>query len=870
MKNLLVTSLFLLFAYWPAMAQFAGGSGTQEDPWKVATVEQLNEVRNHRSSFFLQIANIDLSDTTGSFTPIGEVREQSFLGTYDGGGYEISNLKIRLAGVNRGQGLFGFVGESGVIRNLGVVNVDVIGGSGTGALVGQNEGGLVQNCWSTGTLKSEAGGRVNTGGLVGRNSLGARVENSYSTVDVLTTGRRAGGLVGFNDNSTISNSYATGTVVAQNTTDTSWSGGLVGENSGSARVIQSWSSVTVNAQLVGGLVGASPATAEMAQSYWDAEVTGISVAIASGDADVSGVKGLETAQMQGQAAFESMSGLDFEQVWHLTQGYPALQWQDVEALPLPGGQVFAGGSGTQEDPWKVSTLDQLQAVGEHLQAHFVQVADIDASGTSSSNGGLGFVPIGSLQSHFLGSFDGNGFKISNLVINRGPEEEVTEYVGLFGVVGQSSVVKNIHLDNSNVTGKDYTGSLAGFVNGGLIDNVFVFGVISGQDRTGGIIGLMENGAELVHSYANANVTAQRRRVGGLVGFNSASIVKKSVSAGSVLAIDDDAAGGLVGLLRFGGIIEDSYSMSSVTSLTRRAGGLVGLMREDDSVIKRSYATGEITAPDSPGGLVGLRQQNGQIINSYWDFETTRMMLPGGGAPSGLIGLSTSQMTGLNARSNLIGFDFDSVWILTESYPALYWENVDPLNVTNLVELASPANGASNVDINPILRWFAIDGISSYQVQLSKDIEFSELIVDSVVSDTLLSIDIPLVSGTAYFWRVQVADEEKDKIWNEPWTFTTQITTSVEFQVPFEFSLEQNYPNPFNPSTNIEFSLPLYADVLLEVFNIQGQRVATLVNGSLAAGLHRVSFDASTLSSGVYIYRIQAGDFSKVNKMLLIK
>ena len=851
---------------------FPGGSGTPEDPWQVATAEHLNEVRNYRSSFFLQIANIDLTDT-GAFIPIGEVRDQSFLGTYDGGGHEISNLIVRLSGTNRGQGLFGFLGETGVIRNLGVVNVDVIGGSGTGALVGQNEGGLVQNCWSTGTVQSEAGGRVNTGGLVGRNTLGARVENSYSTVDVVTTGRRAGGLVGLNENSTISNSYATGSVVAQNTTDTSWSGGLVGENSGDARVIQSWSSATVNAQLVGGLAGASLSTVELSQSYWDAEATGITVAIASGDADVSGVTGLQTAQMQGQAAFENMSGLDFEQVWHLTISYPALQWEDVESLPLPGDDndvPFPGGSGTENDPWHVANLEQLQAIGDFLEAHFILTSDIDASETSTMNDGHGFMPIGSIDNRFNGSLDGNGFKIANLVINRGPDEGATEYVGLFGVVDSSGVLRNIHLEGINVTGKDYTGSLAGLVHGGLVDNVFVTGVILGQDRTGGIIGLMENGAELVRSYANLNVTAQRRRVGGLVGFNNASIVRQSVSAGSVLAIDDDAAGGLVGLLRFGGIIEDSYSMSSVTSLVRRAGGLVGLMRDDESFITRSFATGEITAPDSPGGLVGLRQQDGQITRSYWDFETTRMILPGGDTPSGLIGLSTSQMTGLNALTNMPALDFESVWVLTENYPALSWEDVDPLIITNLVELASPENGATDVDVNPTLRWFAVEGISSYQVQLSRDIEFSELIVDSVASDTLFSVDIPLVSLTKYFWRVQVADEEKDKIWNEAWSFTTEITTSIEFEVPIEFSLKQNYPNPFNPSTNIEFSIPVYSDVLLEVFNIQGQRVATLVNGSIGAGSHTVSFDASMFGSGVYIYRIQAGEFSKVNKMLLIK
>ncbi len=85
-----------------------------------------------------------------------------------------------------------------------------------------------------------------------------------------------------------------------------------------------------------------------------------------------------------------------------------------------------------------------------------------------------------------------------------------------------------------------------------------------------------------------------------------------------------------------------------------------------------------------------------------------------------------------------------------------------------------------------------------------------------------------------------------------------------------FNLSQNYPNPFNPTTQIQFSLPAQSTVELKVFNVLGQEVATLIHGSLAAGLHTVNFDARNLASGLYIYRLSAGNFTSVKKMMLLK
>jgi hypothetical protein len=88
--------------------------------------------------------------------------------------------------------------------------------------------------------------------------------------------------------------------------------------------------------------------------------------------------------------------------------------------------------------------------------------------------------------------------------------------------------------------------------------------------------------------------------------------------------------------------------------------------------------------------------------------------------------------------------------------------------------------------------------------------------------------------------------------------------------PSEFILSQNYPNPFNPSTTISWQSPVGSHQTLKVFDVLGNEVTTLVNEYRDAGRHNVTFDASKLSSGVYFYKIQAGNYIETKKMLLLK
>jgi uncharacterized protein YdaL len=126
--------------------------------------------------------------------------------------------------------------------------------------------------------------------------------------------------------------------------------------------------------------------------------------------------------------------------------------------------------------------------------------------------------------------------------------------------------------------------------------------------------------------------------------------------------------------------------------------------------------------------------------------------------------------------------------------------------------------------------------------------------------------------TTYSWSVQSVRGAISSAWSEAWEFETADVTSSEnlSDIPKSFELRQNYPNPFNPVTQIQYALPEAIEVTLEVYDVLGRRLSVLVNEQQQAGWHEISFDASRYSSGIYIYRISAGDFRQTRQMMLIK
>ncbi len=133
-----------------------------------------------------------------------------------------------------------------------------------------------------------------------------------------------------------------------------------------------------------------------------------------------------------------------------------------------------------------------------------------------------------------------------------------------------------------------------------------------------------------------------------------------------------------------------------------------------------------------------------------------------------------------------------------------------------------------------------------------------------------------------YWNMITAEEDKSfGIHNPKYIITglkgamklLGVPTGVESYdsvIPNDYTLFQNYPNPFNPSTNIKFSLPKASNVRLTIYDAIGREVRTLLNNELSAGTHTIQWNASNLASGIYLYKIEAGDYVKVNKMLLLK
>ncbi len=190
-------------------------------------------------------------------------------------------------------------------------------------------------------------------------------------------------------------------------------------------------------------------------------------------------------------------------------------------------------------------------------------------------------------------------------------------------------------------------------------------------------------------------------------------------------------------------------------------------------------------------------------------------------------------------------------------------------------LAGPADGESEVPLDTTLTWYANSVASSYRLQLAQASTFvkSYMVLDTVVSDTFVYVqNLEPFKRKWYYWRVKAMNEYGSSDWSETFMFRTVSATFVEdlYTSPQVFALEQNYPNPFNPSTTISFTVPKTVKTTITIYNMLGQKVATLLDEVKQPGSYRVTFDASHVAAGVYIYQMRAGSFVASRKMIVIK
>jgi hypothetical protein len=130
-------------------------------------------------------------------------------------------------------------------------------------------------------------------------------------------------------------------------------------------------------------------------------------------------------------------------------------------------------------------------------------------------------------------------------------------------------------------------------------------------------------------------------------------------------------------------------------------------------------------------------------------------------------------------------------------------------------------------------------------------------------------DRTLLNGKVSY-RLKQVDHDGSFTYSNPIAVVINANTVDSEGNPTVYSLDQNYPNPFNPSTVIRFAIPVAGEVSLSVYNTLGQKVAQLLNSTMAAGFHQVEFNAKDLPSGLYMYEVKAGEFTSTKKMLLIK
>jgi len=259
---------------------------------------------------------------------------------------------------------------------------------------------------------------------------------------------------------------------------------------------------------------------------------------------------------------------------------------------------------------------------------------------------------------------------------------------------------------------------------------------------------------------------------------------------------------------------------------------------------------------------------------------------GGGLRKTTDGCATwvNQNIGVNGVAiNSVSFiNYNTGWIAGESGHILKTTNgsgvIAPVTILSIAE---PLNGSSGISITPLLKFTVpsndsrgIEDSLWYGVQLSNDSTFTTTLINTDTV-TITQYQVPagiLNHNVRYFWRVRAINIGGEGPWSPVWNFRTGLVglTQTGNETPVQYMLYNNYPNPFNPVTKIKFDIPQQSFTELTVYDIQGKEVQVLLETILASGKYEYFFDASNLSSGIYLYSIRSGNYSAIKKMVLVK
>ncbi|MDD3523238.1 MAG: leucine-rich repeat protein [Candidatus Cloacimonetes bacterium] len=355
---------------------------------------------------------------------------------------------------------------------------------------------------------------------------------------------------------------------------------------------------------------------------WGAEFGGLPTAVWTSIATFNGNGGTPTLREQtynvGAAYAElpnaSRSGYSFAGWWTAPHGGSLIDISTLTPFLTSGHTLYAQWNLFHEI--SISSLDDLQKIGNDpafpLDGHYYLTGDIDASPTANWNNRTGFLPIGNYEHPFTGTIDGCGFTVTELHVNQIWQNDNGLYgaAGLFGVVGESAKICNLHIRDGSVAGFEDVGGLIGVNDGGAVTDCSFTGRIAPSEEyysttIGGLIG--RNEGLISWCYANARTKGCTRSAGGLVGINYSQI-SDSFATGPVNGFE--ASGGFCGS-NFG-IISTSCATGTINNLgtgtDSRSGeewGQGGFCGWNAGEISFCYANGRVYGVDGPvGGFCG--------------------------------------------------------------------------------------------------------------------------------------------------------------------------------------------------------------------------------------------------------------------------